>query len=368
MIRQFQNSSHLIHKALLLLAMSCATQWGHAADFTIVSGQTETTTQTLNDNESGTVQNGGEISTTTDNTHAIDGNDDDTVVNNGTLSTTGDNSDAIDLEDNSTVTNNGTITTSGEIADGIDVDDDSTIINNGTITITGDEDGGGNYPSGIEADERNTITNNGTINTSGTRSPGIMTFDGDNNTIINDGTITTTGNSSGGIVVRDDGNITNTGTINTSGASAEGIFAYDDNTITNSGTVISQQSDAFRIVGDRNTVNLLGGTHIEGALLLEETTNTFNYGNGLNSAFTFSKELPGTIETNGMPTATQNKLVATVDTTGYAMADEITSDISDCGHNGIKRRLSIARNQPGESNSWSSLCSNYRHQESSGHA
>ncbi len=313
-----------------------------------------------------TIVNNGGIATHGEDAYGIYTWDNNSIINNGTITTTGENGDGMDTRDGNTIINNGTISTSGVIADGIDSNDGNTIINNGSIIISGDEDGF-NEPSGIEGDNNNTIVNNGSITTSGQLSPGILTITGDNNRITNNGRIITTGDESDGIVVRDDSSVVNHGLVRVSGFDSWALYAENGNTITNSGTLISIQSDAILLDGDNNNVHLLGGTVIQGGIELTEATNSFNYGNGLNTALTFTGNLPGSINTNGMPSATRGMLVATVDTSGFALEDEVVTDITDCGHNGIGLRLSRVRTDSG-SGAWGNLCGNLRHQRDSGPA
>ncbi len=313
-----------------------------------------------------TITNNGTITTGGIDSYGIYSWDNNSITNNGTITTSGENGDGMDTGDNNIIINNGTISTSGDIADGIDSNDGNTIINNGTIIIRGDEDGI-NEPSGIEGDNNNTIVNNGSITTSGQLSPGILTIFGDNNSITNNGIITTTGDDSDGIVVADYSTVVNNGSVRVSGLNSWALYGYDGNTITNSGTLISTQSNAIYLEGDNNTVNLLGGTIIQGDIELTESTNIFNYGNGLNSALTFSTNLPDSINTSGMPYAVSGMLVATVDTTGFAMEDEVATDITDCGHNGIGLRLNRVRTDSGNG-TWGNLCGGLRHQRDSGPA
>lgn len=355
-----------------------------AADFTVVDGQTETTTRNLNDGETGIVESGGAINTF-GGTHGIDADDSFTIRNDGTITTTGNNGDGIDGEDFGTATNNGSISTTGNNSDGIDVNDSSTVINTGTITTTGIGASGieaddnsiifnsgsiftsGPFSNGIDADNSNTINNSGDITTTGFDADAIDADDG--NTIVNTGTINTSGGDADGIDVNDNNTVTNRGVIivtgPNAGANASAIEGDSNNTITNSGTLISTRDQAINLTAGNNTVNLMGGTVIQGGITLAAATNSFNYGNGLNSVLTFTGNLPATVNTNGMPFAINGMTIATVDTTGFAMADEIAGDITDCGHDSINYRLNGLRTASGGEKSWSFICGNHRHQDDS---
>ncbi|MFW5427141.1 MAG: hypothetical protein ACKE8R_07795 [Methylophagaceae bacterium] len=95
----------------ILLALSVSAQ---AADFTIVNGQVETNSQTLNDNEMGAIEVGGQLNTA--NNTAIIANGINTIVNNaGNISTTGNGAFAIFSDgDNVSITNSGSISTTGD--------------------------------------------------------------------------------------------------------------------------------------------------------------------------------------------------------------------------------------------------------------
>ncbi|MCP4054560.1 MAG: hypothetical protein GY739_16165, partial [Mesoflavibacter sp.] len=136
-----------------------------ADSFTIVDGQEETTQQTLNANESGVIEEGGQLNTganTAINNPVGEGQA--SVTNSGTITTAGVDADGIfSSGDNATLTNSGTITTEGDRARGIiSSGDNATLTNSGTIRIEGD------YADGIISSGDNaTLTNSGTITTAG---------------------------------------------------------------------------------------------------------------------------------------------------------------------------------------------------------
>lgn len=338
----------------------------------------------ISSNNSNNIINSGTITTNGTFATGISGNTNNSITNSGNITTTGFQSEGISSGNGSNITNSGGITTDGDDSDGISAGMDSTISNSSNITTAG------TAAEGIFSGDNSVITNSGTINTTGDLSQGIET--GSNSNIINTSNITTSGNFSHGIEAGTGGIITNSGSITTNGIGANGIYSSgtanitnsgsivvngvqsygiittgDNSTITNSGTIISDGLGAIELSGDNNTVNLLGGTIIQGDVLLARTTNNFNYGNGLNSVLSFGFNLPGSINSNGMPQATSGNLVATVDTTGFAIEDEVVTDITECGHNSIGLRLDRARYSEGE-DTWGNLCGNMRQQQDSGPA
>jgi hypothetical protein len=184
-----------------------------ADSFTIVNGQTVTTTQTLDTTGNiGTVEEGGVIRVGTGN--GIDG------IANGV-----------------TVNNAGSVRSF--YAYGIFVLGESTVTNSGTAT-------GGQY--GIYAEgSNNTITNSGTA--TGTE---VIRVNGDNNTITNSGTAE--GGTYGIYAVGDNNHITNSGTA----TGTEVILTVgDNNTIINSGSATGDQHGIIA-KGFNNTITNSG--------------------------------------------------------------------------------------------------------------
>ncbi|MDG4476734.1 autotransporter outer membrane beta-barrel domain-containing protein [Thiovibrio frasassiensis] len=250
-----------------------------AASFEIVDGETVTTQQTLNDNETGTIQAGGQLNTaatavTASGINNIVNNDGSisttggnslgivsqgvnaTLCNSGTISTTGDYSYGIYSHGiSASITTSGTISTTGEYSYGIYSDGISaSITNSDTISTIGD-DSYGIYSEGISA----IITNSGTISTTGINGLGIYS-DGANAVISNSGNISSSGNSGYGIAsYADNAVISNSGTISTTGLAAYGIASSvgaDNAVITNTGSIstIGSNGDSIRSLGDFATI------------------------------------------------------------------------------------------------------------------
>ena len=322
--------------AVILLALS-PTSFG--ASFTIKNDETVTTQQTLSDNETGTIETGGELSTS--GIIAIDAPGDNVIINNsGSIITSGDYALGIRSRgNNATISNSGNITTSGDYARVIisggsnasisnsgnmttsgdfafairSVDSDSTINNSGNISTSGDaaygllsqgsnatiNNSGSITTSGIQAhginsqDNNATINNSGSITTSGIQAHGILSQD-NNATINNSGSITTSGIQAHGILSQgSNATINNSGSITTSGIQAHGIYSQGSNaTINNSGLISATGPDSLAISGnlssDRNTtVNLLSGSQIIGGIDLGQNgsdNDTVNIYSGSASA------------------------------------------------------------------------------------
>lgn len=341
----------------------------YAADITVSSGTTVTTTQTLTDlGDAATVESGGMIDVTDEDGLVLD-NDDQTAVNNGTIrldktvaglpnragigvngnnatvtnngtittegdralgiasggdgltvhnsgsvSTSGDDAVAIlSLGDNSLISNSGTLSTRGDDASAINSDGDGTsITNSGTITTTGDN-GDGIDSDGVDV----TVSNSGVITLSGTMADGIDN-DGDNATILNSGVITVSGEDSNGIestgadvTITNSGTITNTGSV--SGSDDEvghGISVVgDDAVIVNSGKIFSSYGSSLYIDGSNATVTLQEGTILQGILTFTDpATATFNYAADRTAILTFSG-FPGTLSTGGLASSTSGSTV-----------------------------------------------------------
>ncbi|MEJ0097784.1 MAG: autotransporter outer membrane beta-barrel domain-containing protein [Bauldia sp.] len=326
-------------------AMLAATA-GRAADFTVHNGET-TGQQTLSGaNAIGTIETGGAIITSGDNTPGVvSGDPYNTINNDGTVSTDGAHSYGIDAYgDHASVTNGGTINGSGDTWIGINsagdnafidnsgliegsgqfaagifsLNDYATIINRGTITTSAnlpdDRPGGisseGNYATienlgsitatGYEANgiasafnDHATITNSGSIHVSGDQSTGVN-IAGGSPEVTNVGTITTSGEFSTAIFSNsDDAVIVNRGEITTWDDYSEGIYVNsgDGAVVINSGKVFTNGVDTWAIdmEGTNSTLDLLAGTVLQGGLYyLNADTATLNIGTGLNTAFTFN--------------------------------------------------------------------------------
>ncbi|MBA3002937.1 MAG: autotransporter domain-containing protein [Desulfurivibrio sp.] len=244
------------------------------ASFEIVDGETVTAPQTLNDNETGTinpggqlniattavtasginntVDNGGIISTTDNNAHGIDSTGDNaTISNSGTINTEG--LFAYGIHSNgtaATIFNSGTISTTGAAAYGIVSDRTATISNSGTISLTGAQ------TRGIESQGfYDSISNSGTISITGSRNLGIHSVNSHGATISNSGTISTTGADGSGFSVgialesSSTSTISNTGSISATGYKSRGIDLYNSGTaiVSNSGNISAAGLDSSGI-------------------------------------------------------------------------------------------------------------------------
>ncbi len=296
------------------------------ADFTIESGITETTEQTLTTGQTGVIKGGGVLNVSGDaisptgarvtitNSGSIvagdDGIDSDgdnvSITNSGNITavddaiyTTGDN-DTI-INNGSIVAgyygvassgDNGTITNSGSIAaevSGISSggDNNVTITNSGSITAK-------SYGISLRGDNNGTITNSGDIITTagdGIRSEGSnsnivnngsvtaedygITSDGDNATIANSGSITA--NYDGIYSDGDNATITNSGSV----SADDGIDSGGDNaTITNSGTV-AVEDDGIDSYGDNATIANSGSIAAQTGIDSSGDNGTINNSGGI---------------------------------------------------------------------------------------
>jgi len=272
----------------------------YGTSFTIVDGQTVTTPQTLSNDETGTIESGGQLNTIWIDALTAQG-DDITVINNGTISADGAWAyGIISTGAAATISNNGTISTAGEGADGISLTGtNATLASNGTIntadyvangiystgtnatlTSNGTISTAGIYSDGIFSTGANAIlTSNGTISTAGIYSDGIYST-GANATLASSGTINTAGQNSQGIFsTGDDVTIIHNGTINVSGANTRGIaFTGLRAIVTNSGTIVATGNSTEAIVGSVNddVLNLKIGSRIIGSIDLDSGNDTVN--------------------------------------------------------------------------------------------
>ena len=112
---------------------------------------------------------------------------------------------------------------------------------------------------------------------------------------------------------------------------AVGIAALGDSSVvTNSGRVFSNQSAAIYFGAPSATLNLLGGTSIQGPVAFSGGGNTVTFGPALNAVMSFAGSgLPQTILTGGRPFVIGGSSVAVVDITGFASSGALIKDLTD---------------------------------------
>lgn len=257
-------SPHQLVKSILIFALAGYAVSGFTADITIANGQEVLTTQSSTaDGDVITIEQGGKITTTPDNTDGVlIPNINVSLVNSGAISTQGAGSDGVESNgDGGSISNSGSITTQGNSANGILTRGVNTTINNsGSILLQG------NTGSGIRSEgDATAITNSGSITTQGSDSEGIVTT-GNNVTISNFGSITTAGNNSEGVFSSgNNANIINRGAIMTQDFLAEGIDSTGDNaSIINSGSISSARSAGVQSSGDNATIMNSGMISLQG--------------------------------------------------------------------------------------------------------
>lgn len=307
-----------------------------AADFTIPSGTTVTSTQTIGANETGTIEAGAQLNTGASNAVNASGNNH-TVNNAGSISTTGGGARGIDSSSsgtNASLINSGSIATAGGNAHGIvGTRPSTTFTNSGTITTSG------NGAKGIRASGIDAVVNNsGSITTSGSSGRGIETTQ-DNAVITNTGDINTSGNLAQGIsAINDNVTINHHGSIVTTGTDAHGIRARDDSTINVSGSIKATGAGAKAILGEggSQTVNLLPGSQVSGEIDLGAGNDTLNVQKGAAQGFTVNNIENINLFTPGIVVGNQ---VITVDPTGDSAVPVMVSNFSNLVHGHIHQRM-----------------------------
>ncbi|MDX2266111.1 MAG: autotransporter domain-containing protein [Hyphomicrobiales bacterium] len=359
------------------------------ADFLVPNGITVTTTQTLGDADTGTIEAGGTIATTA--ADAVRAEDENVITNSGSISAVEPGAAGVSDIAGINVGNSNTITNSGAIfagnntnaASGIRAEDGSTIFNTGAIDVVADNQGNGVRVQGGSL--LNVVVNSGTLSVlAGNQGNGIFQIDNGPGTFINEGVIDVTAgnqangifissgvsviensgsirvkgdNQSNGLFVSDivsDASIENTGSIEViAGASGgSGVRAVGVNSVSvlNTGSILidSFAGNAFAINfgGTALTeLTLLEGTLIAGRIELGGTNDTVNLGRGENwlISFTPAGGAPTTLNTFGAPTAILNGglTVATFDgaTTALALQDDAIADLTQAINTSVYDRL-----------------------------
>jgi hypothetical protein len=302
-----------------------------AQSFDIPSGQTAGP-QTMNGaGDTGTVQPGATI-------EEVDGdavrmlNDGQHLANDGGIGafncTTGAACGAVNSQgNNAVVVNNGQFLATGLSAAGFIADGSNVYVeNNGAIDAFASTAG-----FGIAGSADNlTVVNKGSVEAEGLFASGILWGGVSGLQVRNSGRIVATGDSV--LVIGAFGNnvvIDNSGLVDARGnTSATGIGVLGDGAIlTNSGRIFSNQGPALYFGGSGATLNLLGGTAIQGGIVFSGTGNTATFGRGLSAAMTFGG-VPATIRTGGRPYVISGSTVAVADITGFASAGAVIEDLT----------------------------------------
>lgn len=336
-----------------------------ADSFTVHSGETVTTLQTLsNSGDVGTIELGGTLSfsggygprrhfieasatgVTVNNAGYIIANnlavraeaDYFTFINSGSIRA----QDGINMRSYNDVTNSGEIYINDGGDNGITTNDYNTIRNSGLISAVYD---------GVSMGSYNSLYNDGTIETRMTGFEDSGVYAGSFNTIINRGLISSPGSAQRYDIALqvDEGNyILNEGTISASGSEGTGVrLGVNNNTLINTGAIIGGRT-AVVSYGSGNTVSLLFGSSVEGLLDIEGTGgNTLSIGPRLNTALTYTYGQEVIIETDGMPYVAHNGVLAVVDPTLFAAWDGIVGDLTRSVGGLVDARLGAAAGQGG---------------------
>lgn len=255
--------------------------------------------------------------------------DDARIVNDGSIQLVGDGALAITSDGaNAHVDNRGLIAVSAVSAGGVGgiLGDkpDFNVVNSGSIEVYG----AGGLGIGWQGSSGFHLVNSGSITVAGAAAIGIGA-QGDGISIVNSGTVDVSGATAIGTL--GNATITNSGSVIADGANTVGITALGGSaTITNSGRIFSEQSAAIFFGSSGGTLNLLGGTAIQGPIVFSGAGNTISFGPGLSAAMTFlGSGVPQTILTGGRPFVVNGDTVDVVDVTGFAGSAPLVEDIAD---------------------------------------
>lgn len=263
-----------------------------------------------------------------------------TITNNGTISTSGTFGNGIEARSSfAAITNNGNIRTTGDFGWGIASSNQMVAITNDGSIVTAGALGHGIYSASASA----RIANRGTISTTGSAAYGIQSL-GASASIANSGTISTTADSGRGIYSSGSSAvIVNSGTVRVSGATAYGIqIEGSDVSLTNSGLISAAASGSYAIFSGsfRNqTLNLLSGSRILGAIDLGDGTDTATISGSYGSAaITMANtEIIHLRTSNAVQVGTD--LVIVIDPTSESSRSLGLSAVSSGLHNVISQRM-----------------------------
>jgi hypothetical protein len=275
---------------------------------TVMSGATVTGNNNGIFFSNGTVFNFGTISGTS--IDGINATNNAVVTNTGTI--LGNIGGIVALNGTATVTNSGFISGTGANGDGI-----AAPTGNAIVTNSGNISGNSN---GIVALNNATVTNSGIIS-GGVFGRGIDAVSG-TATVTNSGIIM---GGSYGIYSGTTANVSNSGSI----SGGTGIFIVSGSgtaIVTNSGTIIGTGGTALQFRAGADTLGLLPGSRIVGAINLGGGGDTVNFRVG-NQNLTFDT-LVGATVTSTVPFAVSGNRVATIDPTPFANANTTLMDFS----------------------------------------
>ncbi len=276
----------------------------------------------------------GEVETTAIGAALIPDPDDGVLIESRGILTTG-ATDAITLTAaGQTVDNLGQILTTTGIGIFADTTTGVMITNSGLISTT----------SGIGIRFNDTvggvILNSGRISTTGGGAHGIELFDVSTDAVIgNSGTIITQGGGAHGINVSDNAEratIINSGKIITTGAGANAFFHGAPNChIINSGILSSVGSLAINDISGDLTLTLLRGSNIQGGVEVIAPLNV-NVETGLNLALTIDSSDFGAFGIQA-PYIQVGAILGVIDPTVLTLQPDVIADLSDTILNGIYR-------------------------------
>jgi hypothetical protein len=132
----------------------------------------------------------------------------------------------------------------------------------------------------------------------------------------------------------------NTGSI-TGGSYGIHQTGTDSLTLANAGRITGSDY-SLSLEGSGNSVTLLAGSVLDGAIHIASADNSLAFGKGLNVLLTLddTSALPASVDTNGMPyiADSTNNRIAVVDATGFALADEMLDDLTSSVLNVVAMR------------------------------
>lgn len=279
----------------------------------------------VGNNQSVTVESGGEIITSGNESDGIfSGAENASITVDGSVITTGDQLAGILSSGSSAeIRNTGTISSQGLNAGyGIAMIGDGSIIQNAGLVEAGYGTAGALASIGVlVGGSGSAVRNSGVIQTQGTAAYGILS----------DGI---------GTVIENDGRITSSGPV------SYGILSVGENeTITNSGRIEADLGDlefAVFMQGNGTTLDLRAGSAIQGNIGFFGADGTLVMGRGLNTALTFT-DPPDVLDTNGAPFVIDGNTLAVVDPTGFSAQDDMLADTTGAIANALGDRLAAAR-------------------------
>ena len=279
---------------------------------------TSNTGMAVYENNEGSVTVTNSTLTASDDDALYENNEGSVTVTNSTLTTSNDNALYENNEGSVTVTNS-TLTTSDDEAL-YENSEGSVTVTNSTLTTSNDE-------ALYENNEGDVTVTNSTLTT---ENDNAIYENNEGSVIVTHSTLTTSGDhgiDTNSSAAGDGGVQIMYSTVTTSGPDYAALDYSGDGNELNFMKSRLTGDHALNSIGTDNLFKVGTLTIFDGDIVIDSADNTFHFGDGYSGALFMDDAVPGTITSDGNPFATSGSLIVVADRTGFAMQDDIASEL-----------------------------------------